>query len=494
MNRQAPAWKAIVQLCMAVAITGCGASHAPPRTLALADCHLPKLALTLSCGTLEVPENRAQPQGRKLALSVLVLPANTLSPKPDPLFVLAGGPGQAASSIADFAATLSDVRTTRDIVLIDQRGTGRSAPLDCKAFAAQPELSEALEADPRPRARACASELTARGVDLAQYTTDDYIADLEDVRRALAYPSINLWGGSYGTRVAQEYVRRHREVIRSMVLDGVAPPRMIVSLDVWPTRTHAIDNVIAACGRSAACSAAHPQVANSLAAIAQSLGPAGRDITLTLPRSGEPRTLHMTFDALLGALQPAVYQPEMAAMLPELLARAERGDYAPMVAMLSMFEDSFDQAISPALHYSVTCTEDVPRITPDARTRALAGVALAPLVARVIEICDTWPRGKLPADFATPLTSDVPTLLLSGGLDPVTPPAYADEVARTLSHAKSIVAPGYGHIVSSHGCAARLIARFVDTAGFDTLPQTCIDHLVQSKPPLLWPNRMDAAP
>src|SRR5665213_2790764 len=357
----------LLMLATAFAAGGCADTRVPQRTLALADCHLPKLAQTLSCGSLEVPENRARPGGRSITLSIVVLPANTLSPKTDPLFVLAGGPGQAASSIADFAATLSDVRTTRDIVLVDQRGTGRSAPLDCKAFSAEPDLAEALESDPRPRARACAGELAARGVDLSQYTTTTFIADLEDVRHALAYPRINLWGGSYGTRVAQEYVRRHGDVIRSVVLDGVAPPRMIVTLDIWSTRAHAIDAVIAACGRSPACSAAHPQIADSLASIGRSLGPAGRDITVALPRSGAPRTLHMSFDALLGALQPIVYQPEMAAMLPELLARAEHDDYAPMVAMLSMFEDAFDEAINPALHYSVTCAEDVPRITAESR-------------------------------------------------------------------------------------------------------------------------------
>jgi len=481
-------------LATAFAAGGCADTHVSQRTLALADCHLSKLSQTLSCGSLEVPENRARPGERSITLSIVVLPANTLSPKTDPLFVLAGGPGQAASSIADFAATLSDVRTTRDIVLVDQRGTGRSSPLDCAAFKPDANLATALETDPRPRARACAAELAARGVDLAQYTTDAYIADLEDVRRALAYPRINLWGGSYGTRVAQEYVRRHRDVIRSVVLDGVAPPRMIVTLDVWPTRERAIDDVMAACMRSPACHAAHPAITGALADLAASLGPDGRDVTLVSPRTGESRTVHMTFDALLAALQPAVYQPEMAAMLPEIVSRAQAGDYAPLAATLSLLDDSFDNAISAALYYSVTCAEDVPRITPAARVRALAGVPVGRLVSQLVDVCRAWPRGAIPADFASPLHSDVPMLLLSGGLDPVTPPAYAAEVAATLTHVRSIVAPGYGHIVSSHGCAARLIARFIDTAGFDTLPPSCIEHLTQSTPPLTWPDRLGAEP
>ena len=479
---------------VAALLAGCGESAAPQRTLELAGCHLPKLAQTLQCGSLEVPENRDAPGGRRITLSIMILPANTLSPKPDPLFILAGGPGQAASSIADFAALLSDVRTTRDIVLVDQRGTGRSAPLDCAALKPDRDLAAALELDPVPKARACAAELAARGIDAAQYTTSAFIADLEDVRKAMAYPRINLWGGSYGTRVAQEYLRRHPGAIRTVVLDGVAPPRMIVSLDVWPTRALAIGAVIDACAQSIACKAAHPDVAASLSAIARALGDGGKDVSLALPRTGARRTLHLTFDALLGALQPIVYQPEMSALLPEILARARDGDYAPLAATLAMLDESLDNALNAALHYSVTCAEDVPRITAAARTRALEGLDSAPLAKRVIDVCGVWPRGAMPAGFATPVASDVPVLLLSGGLDPVTPPAYADEVAATLTHAKSIVAPGFGHIVSSHGCVPRMIARFVDTAGFDTLPQSCIDYLQHSVRPLMWPDGLGARP
>src|SRR6185437_11714657 len=146
----------------------------------------------------------------------------------------------------------------------DQRGTGRSSPLACAAFKPDHDLASALEIDPVPKARACAAELAARGVDLTQYTTTAFVGDLEDVRRALDYPRINLWGGSYGTRVAQDYLRRHPAVIRSVVLDGVAPPSMIISLDVWTTRERAIDAVVAACGRSTACRAAHPDIAATL--------------------------------------------------------------------------------------------------------------------------------------------------------------------------------------------------------------------------------------
>jgi pimeloyl-ACP methyl ester carboxylesterase len=480
--------------CACLALAACGDTHAPQRAIALADCHLPKLAQTLSCGTLDVPEHRGDPQSRKLSIAVAILPANTLSPKPDPLFVLAGGPGQAASSIADFAARLADVRTTRDIVLVDQRGTGRSSPLDCKVFARADDLADVLDVDPVPKARACAAELAARGVDLARYTTDEFIADLEDVRRALGYPKVNLWGGSYGTRVAQEYLRRHPDVVRSVVLDGVAPPSMIVSLDVWTTRERAVDAIVAACGRSTACKAAHPDIASTLDAVHARLGDAGREVALPMPRTGEVRAIRIGFDAFLAALQPIVYQPESAALLPEILARARDGDFAPLMATLSAFDDAMEGDLNAALHYSVTCAEDVPRITPERKRAALEGSRAGGLVGHVLAVCDAWPRGAMPADFATPVTSDVPVLLLSGGLDPVTPPRYAEEVAKTLSHSRSIVAPGFGHIISPRGCVPRLIAKFVDAAGFDTLPASCVDWLAGTSAPLLWPDRLEPKP
>ena len=233
---------------LAAVVAGCGdRGNAPARAIALAECRLPRLAVAAQCGELEVPENRALPQGRTIRLAVAVLPANTLSPRPDPLFILAGGPGQAATRLGPLAALLVDVRRDRDIVLVDQRGTGRSSPLDCAAWRPDEGLEAAIEIDPVPKALQCAKELSASGIDPAQYTTAAFVADLDAIRVALGYDRINLWGGSYGTRVAQEYLRRHPAQVRSMVLDGAVPPRMAPLVDVWPTREAAFAALIAAC-------------------------------------------------------------------------------------------------------------------------------------------------------------------------------------------------------------------------------------------------------
>ena len=461
------------------------------RSLVLSECRLPRLAVAAQCGTLTVPENRAAPQGRQIALTVAVLPANTLSPRPDPLFILAGGPGQAATFLAPFAAQLTGVRKDRDLVLIDQRGTGRSSPLSCAAFVGDESFDRALDIDPVPRAAACAKELAARGVDLAQYTTAAWVEDVDAVRTALGYAKINLWGGSYGTRVALEYMRRHPTSVRSAVLDGAAPPSMIVSLDVWPSRDAALNAILDICARVPACRHAHPDLAARLASIRDGLGPMGRDVNIADPRTGEMQTLHLTFDHVIAALQPLTYAPELSALLPEVLSSATSGDYGPLIASAQLVTGNLMEQVNAALHYSVTCAEDVPRITADAR-RTLEGLSSKAVALRALAVCDVWPPGRAPADATLPVTSDIPVLILSGGLDPVTPPAGGERVAKTLPRSRHIIAKGYGHIVSPHACAPRLIAAFIDDPTFASLPAACVAHFETSAPLPLWPDRMGA--
>jgi pimeloyl-ACP methyl ester carboxylesterase len=474
-------------VAIALVLGACGDRAAPERRIALSDCRLPKVAQAVQCGRVEVPENRAEPQGPKLSIFVAVLPANTLSPKPDPLVLLAGGPGQAASTLGPFALQLSAVRRTRDIVLVDQRGSGRSAPLDCAAFA--PDEHAEFDIDPVPKSLLCAWQLAGRHIDAGQYTTTAFIDDLEAVRDALGYSRLNLWGGSYGTRVAQEYLRRYPQRVRSVVLDGVAPPSMRISFDVWRTRDDALDDVIAACRASAPCAKAHPDPAATLQEIRQALE-GGKSITLRDPRTGITRELHVEFDMVIGALQPLTYAPEAASLIPELLALAQAGDFAPLIAASLVTIGDLPDQFSPALHYSVTCAEDVPRVTRAERINGVDDERVRSLARRTLAVCDQWPKGSYPADFTQPVTSDVPVLLLSGGLDPVTPPAYAAEVAKTLSASKLVVARGFGHIVSPHACAPRLIAAFVDEAGFGTLDRSCIDFLERSQRPPSWPDRL----
>jgi pimeloyl-ACP methyl ester carboxylesterase len=469
-------------------LAGCGNDGAGVRRIALTECRLPNFPTAAQCGELEVPENRAEPGRRTIRIFAAVLPANTLTPKEDPLVIVAGGPGQAASTLAPFAGRLAEIRSTRDVVLIDQRGTGRSSPLDCAAF--RPREDEAFDPDPLPRARACAEELKAQDVDAAQYTTTAWIADLEAMRAALGYARWNLWGGSYGTRVAQEYFRRHPDRVRTMILDGVAPPGLIITLDVWATREAALAAIFAHCAASERCRAVHPDLPATLGRLRESLGTDGLDVAMQDPRTGASRQERISFDLVLSALQPLTYAPETASLLPEMLSLAIEGDFGALFAAHPAVSGNLAEQLNAALHFSVTCAEDVPRIAAGQEARTLAGLPTARLARRLISVCQVWPRGTMPADFAQPVGGDVPVLLFSGGMDPVTPPAYGREVMQRFANSRHIVAPGYGHIVSVHACAPRLLAAFVNRAGFSTLPATCVEHFEQSTPPPVWAGRL----
>jgi pimeloyl-ACP methyl ester carboxylesterase len=476
-----------VLLAAAVLAQACSDSRAVAGTVSFTACHLRHLAQAAQCTSVRVPEDRSQPGGRSLDLFVAVLPANTADPRPDPLVILAGGPGQAASALAPLAQRLREVRRMRAIVLVDQRGTGRSAPLDCRAFA--PDERVDLDLDPGPKARACLAELRERGVDPAQYTTTAFVADLEAVRAALGYPALNLWGGSYGTRVAQEYLRRHPDRVRSVVLDGVAPPSLAITLDAWQSRQAALEAALAACAADRACATALPDPPGALANLEHALA-TPRRVTFTDPRTGADVTLDLTFDQALAALQPLTYAPEFTSLLPQILGRAVAGDYGPLAAASVAFASDSAEQMNAALHFSVTCAEDVPR-TGALPQPARRGQALA---AQAIAVCNDWPHQPPPADFATPVTSNVPVLLLSGGLDPVTPPRYAEIVAQTLPRHRHIVAPGLGHIVTPHACAPQLVARFVEDAGFERLPAPCVAFLEATVRPPFFTGLLSAQP
>ena len=230
----------------------------------------------------------------------------------------------------------------------------------------------------------------------------------------------------------------------------------------------------------------------TLDAIRDRLGPKGRDVAVADPRTGAEETQHLTFDHVLAALQPLTYSPELSALLPEVIGRVAAGDYGPLFAGAMLVTGDLAQQMNNALHYSVTCTEDAPRVSTADVASALAKVRSRSLAMQALAVCDVWPRGAIAADAAKPVQSDVPVLILSGGLDPVTPPANGAEVAKTLSASRHIVARGYGHIVSPHACAPRLIAAFIDDPSFATLPASCVEHFEKSTRPPVWPDRLGA--
>ncbi len=466
-------------LFMGLGLVACAANdEAAGRqpAIPLEECRLASGA-TAQCGTVTVFENRDTQTGRTIDLNVAVLAATGSSNivQPDPLFLLAGGPGQAAVEVYPNVAYLfEEVNRTRDIVLVDQRGTG-----DSNGFVCDNLTDDSLPDDLPDEAAVglldeCREILTAQA-DLTQYTTDRFIEDLEEVRVALGYDTINLYGASYGSRAALAYMRRHPEVIRSAVLDAVAGPDLVLFRDMPRDGQRALDLLFDRCAADEACHAAFPNVRTEYKDLLARLEEP-QPISVAHPLTNEPLAFQMTRDRLSQYVFNILYSAELQSLLPLLIHHAhETGDFTPLVIQALTVGQS--AGVYPGLLYAVTCSEDAPLIDPEDAAAAQADTSFGSFAANFEAICATWPRAEVAADLRQPLQSDIPTLLLSGGADPVTPPAYAETVAATLPNSRHLVVPGYGHGVIAVGCMPRVVAQFIRDGSADALDTACLDEL-----------------
>lgn len=460
----------------------CGDKPTPAQaaTLQLKPCRVAHLENEVRCGTLDVFENRETRAGRKIALNIVVLPASARNKEPDPVFLFAGGPSQAATDLAREALTiLGGLNGKRDIVLIDQRGTGKSNGLMCSfPDANSPEMMDPAkrEAFSRKEITACRAKL-AQKADLTLYTTTIAMADIDQAREALGYERINLWGGSYGTRAAMEYLRRYENRVRSVTLDGVVPPSLALPESFARDAGAALDKMFIACGKEAQCSKRHAELKGTVDELLDSLAKKPASVSLPDPVTGISRKVNVTRDTMLVAVFTTLYVPELTAMLPVALAKAKQGDYAPLMAMGAMFGDSAEEKVAMGMRFSVVCAEDVPRI------KRGGGPSLQPqpygqmFVDEFAKGCEIWPTGMMAKDFDQPVKSSVPVLIFSGALDPVTPPQYGEEVKKSLSNALHVVAPNVGHGVSNRGCGPKLGKKFIETASVVDLDAKCLERL-----------------
>jgi pimeloyl-ACP methyl ester carboxylesterase len=429
------------------------------------------------CGTIDVPEDRDAPEGRRIELAVTVIPALDRVAAGDPLFVLVGGPGQAATEVGPLLVpALERIHRRRDIVLVDQRGTGSSNPLDCSPDRDDPvtELRELVRVDlPVERLQAC---LAGYDADPRLYTTTIAMDDLDEVRQRLGYERISLWGGSYGTRAALVYLRRHGDHVRTAILDGAAPAAMELPLHMAGDGQRALSLAFDACRDDPACAARHPDLRGRLDALLARLGATPATVRVAHPRTGADVELVLERDAVVGVLQGALYAPETAALIPGVIESAVAGDFAPLLA-LAMVGDLGD-SLSWGMFLSVVCAEDVPWIDEPEIVAATEGTTLGRRTVDVIrEACRVWPRGEVPDDHRDPVHVDVPVLVLSGELDPVTPPRWGEQVAGELGWARHVVVPSVGHGTWSHGCVPDLLADFLEAADPDALDTTCVERL-----------------
>jgi pimeloyl-ACP methyl ester carboxylesterase len=434
--------------------------HSEERCRLAAD---PLPAAFARCGKLTMPLDPAAPDGPTIELFVARIAALSAEPRPDPLLLIAGGPGQ---STVDFYLQLrgafEQARRDRDLILVDQRGTGRSAegfacdaPDDLSLDTAGPEVLAGL-------IDACVADLRH---DPRFYTTSVAVRDLDAVRAALGIETWNVYGISYGTRVAQHYLRQYPERTRSVVLDGVVPPPLALGPDVAREAQRALEQIFARCADDSACAARFASLPQLFAEVLARLDAGAADDTDPPPISAlELRTL----------VRFMSYSAATVALLPVLISEAHAGNYAPLAGQARTLLRELPESLSFPMSNSVTCTEDVPYA--DTATGDLADTYLGTGVMDALkQICARWPVGTMDQNFKTAVVSAKPVLLLSGEYDPITPPAYAERVrAEGLTNSAHLLGRRQGHGLVGVGCVPRLLRSFLEDPTPANLDATCL--------------------
>ena len=460
----------------------------PPRhwqlgTLNLSSCELPHPlsgATTAAwCTDFDVAENPAHPEGRHIELHLAVIRSEAARTAADMVVMLAGGPGESATrDFADTAAYAALLKH-RDVLLLDQRGTGSSHPLDCKKTvdAVRTHAAESDLPGPEETARrvaSCLAEVQTEA-DPRYYTTTIAVEDLEKVRRALGAPSFDLIGVSYGTRVAQQYLMRHGDAVRSVVLDSPAPNQLILGAGFAASLESALKSDFADCREAPACRKSFGDPLQTLYRLRDALRAHPHEVTFRDPRTFEPVSRMVTPGSLVAVVRMFAYEPETAALLPLSIDVAEHGDFAPLLGQQRLLDADLAGDINGGMGMSVLCSEDADllREQPQDADTLLGNL----LVDQIKAQCALWPHGTMPADFHAPLRSARPILILSGARDPVTPPGYGEEIMQGLSNARHLVLKGQGHAVLGRGCIPKLVERFIDHPEPRTLDASCLDRL-----------------
>jgi len=456
----------------------CGAAARAGEGLALEECRLEhplRLAsVDARCAKLRVPEDRSSAVSPRISLRIAVIAALNRRGAASPLFILAGGPGQAASALyVSYAGAFARINRNHDVVLVDQRGTGASSPMQCSF---PDDWSEAANSPESIRAagRTCVNKLGDR---VRSFTTAAAVQDLDAVRRALGYERIDLYGASYGTRVAMSYMRRYPQHLEAVILDGVTDPERPIGPDTPEDGERAIAAIIARCAADGGCRKAFPSLAADFNGLKARFGTATAAIRISDPSSGDDMSLDFNHAMFAASLRMLSYSAPQASMLPRLIHRAAMGELAPLAAQAVMTSRQLGDQLAIGMQNTVVCSEDWP---------FFAGMKLdRPALQKTYQgtdqldglnvICAQWPRGPVDADLHAPLHSATPTLLLSGEADPVTPPASAERAARYLTRHRHLILSGEGHGQLATSCVPRLMAEFLDHPQPALLDATCLN-------------------
>ena len=449
-------------------------SHAKsPLPLELSPCFIDGLAQQVQCGKLAVPENWDQPDGATLNLNVAVIPAIAATPKKDPLFLLMGGPGQAAVELAPMLAKVfGKARQSRELVLIDQRGTGQSNPLLCEDEDSD-TYGDVYSDFSIQDLKACLDNYPS---GLAHYNTNNAVLDFEAVRQALGYQQINLYGISYGSRAALVYMREKPAALRSVILDGVVPTQVVVG-PMGSEASRAFDILVKQCSERANCQQQYPNLHRDYQNIKQQLATKTLVTQVSHPVTDLPITLRVDSKKFIELLRSQMYSNVTRTLIPYIITEFAKANYKPFIGMMSQNEDSKSNMYI-GLTFNILCNEDIPRITPQLLKQELANTFSGRhSLETFTDICQSWPKFTPPSNFGDAVNSSIPTMLLSGRLDPVTPPAWGDIAAKGLSNSKHYVAKKAGHGLVTQTCAADMVNDFIENVSFDDVDASCLEQV-----------------
>jgi pimeloyl-ACP methyl ester carboxylesterase len=480
------------QLCSIVLITtgavlfvldasGCAKHRLSGGLSKLKPCRLAGINEELLCGKLTVFENREKRTGRTIDLNIVVLPALDQKTKAEPLFDLAGGPGAASTEGADFyAGPGKECRRRHDVVLVDQRGTGKSNRLSIpQEKTLQHYLSEMYPVDYVRKMR----HALEQRADLTKYTTSIAMDDLDDVRAWLGYDKINLFGLSYGTRAALVYMRQHPEHVRSAILFAVAPTDLKMPLHHSESAARAMDLLLGECEQDDTCHAAFPQIRDDWKNILTQLEKQPARVEYPSTSSGALTTVEIQPDVFAEKIRTWMYDRDKAARIPLIVHQAAAGDFAPFLQQA--ISPSIPDFVADGMYLSATCAEDVPFIDQGEAARLNAHNPFGNYrVFQQTRACGMWPRGEIPADFLEPVHSTAPVLIFSGNLDPVTPPKYGEQVAKYLPNSRHVIIPEGGHGpfgLSNPDCIDRIAIEFLDKGDAKSIDASCVERM--ARPP-----------
>jgi pimeloyl-ACP methyl ester carboxylesterase len=459
-------------------------THSPvtekrPTTIELTSCTLAKHKEAALCGKHQVYENRAAQTGRKIALNIVVLPARNSPAKADPVFYLAGGPGQAAARIASAGedAIMRELRRERDLVFVDMRGTGDSNGLQCSLPIDRTEVQNFfLELFDPVRVQACREKLE-QTADLRYYTTPLGIEDLEEIRSALGYDKINLYGISYGSLAAFEYMRRYSDHVRSAVLAGVAAPTAKLPLQFALAAQQALTRLIHDCAADVVCASAYPNLAASFARILDGFKPGNVDFEVAHPDSKVIQTVALSRGVFARQVVSLLYSHRTASLFPLVIDSAAKGDWSPYVRVLTRSTSAPEFSVFLGAYFSATCAESIPFLDESDLEHATAGTFLGDYRTRHHQqACAYWPRGAIDPEFHSPVRAAAPVLILSGDIDPATPAEFGAQALKSLPNGRQVILRSTPHSYASP-CARDQIVTFITNGSAKELDANCAARL-----------------